>query len=116
MWLTNDCLEVVTYQLAFLFKLSKDELLGLAEDGNGDPIYRSPSLDMDVLYRSGETQQVFSVHANFFFRDYVFYFHTKGSLVDNLFISHSSFIFLKPFFLKLHNIIARTSVFACDVV
>lgn len=52
----------------------------------------------------------------FFFRDYVFYFHTKGSLVDNLFISHSSFIFLKPFFLKLHNIIARTSVFACDVV
>lgn len=80
MWLTNDCLEVVTYQLAFLFKLSKDELLGLAEDGNGDPIYRSPSLDMDVLYRSGETQQVFSVHANFFFPRLRFLFSHQGFL------------------------------------
>ncbi|CAA7393898.1 unnamed protein product [Spirodela intermedia] len=35
----------------------QDELLGLADDAYGDPIYRSPSLDMDVLYRSGETQQ-----------------------------------------------------------
>ncbi|MQL78186.1 hypothetical protein Taro_010615 [Colocasia esculenta] len=36
----------------------QDELLGLAEEANGDPIYKSPSLDMDVLYRAGETQQV----------------------------------------------------------
>ncbi|PKA54308.1 hypothetical protein AXF42_Ash000141 [Apostasia shenzhenica] len=35
----------------------KDELLGLAEEPQGDPIFRSSWLDMDVLYRSGETPQ-----------------------------------------------------------
>ncbi|KAG0467857.1 hypothetical protein HPP92_017185 [Vanilla planifolia] len=35
----------------------QDELLGLAENPLGDPLYRSPFLDMDVLYRSGETPQ-----------------------------------------------------------
>lgn len=35
----------------------QDELLGLAEDPHGDPVYKSASLDMGVLYRAGETQQ-----------------------------------------------------------
>ncbi|RZS01015.1 hypothetical protein BHM03_00030816, partial [Ensete ventricosum] len=35
----------------------QDELLGLTEVPNGDPIYKNSSLDMDVLYRTGETQQ-----------------------------------------------------------
>ncbi|XP_058069301.1 uncharacterized protein LOC131218650 isoform X2 [Magnolia sinica] len=35
----------------------QDELLGLAEEPSGDSIYKNPSLDMDVLYRAGETQQ-----------------------------------------------------------
>ncbi|KAF6137883.1 hypothetical protein GIB67_014012 [Kingdonia uniflora] len=29
----------------------KDELLGLIEEPGKDPIYKNPSLDMDVLYR-----------------------------------------------------------------
>ncbi|CAH2076339.1 unnamed protein product [Thlaspi arvense] len=35
----------------------QDELLGLASDPESDPIFRNQNLDMDVLYRSGETQQ-----------------------------------------------------------
>lgn len=35
----------------------QDELIGLAEDQHGDSIYRSSPLNMDVLYRTGETQQ-----------------------------------------------------------
>ncbi|CAH8274074.1 unnamed protein product [Arabidopsis lyrata] len=35
----------------------QDELLGLASDPESDPIFRSHNLDMDVLYRSGETLQ-----------------------------------------------------------
>lgn len=42
----------------FLSLIWKDELLGLAEQPHGDPIYRNSSMDMDVLYRTGETQQV----------------------------------------------------------
>jgi len=32
----------------------------LAEDQHGDSIYKNSSLNMDTLYRSGETQQVYS--------------------------------------------------------
>lgn len=35
----------------------QDELLGLAENPESDQIFKSHSLNMDVLYRSGETQQ-----------------------------------------------------------
>ncbi|CAL9200696.1 unnamed protein product [Musa hybrid cultivar] len=35
----------------------QDELLGLTEVPDGDPIYKNSPLDMDVLYRAGETQQ-----------------------------------------------------------
>lgn len=35
----------------------QDELLGLAEDDNGDPAFKNTGLDMDVLYRLGETSQ-----------------------------------------------------------
>ncbi|KAF6165521.1 hypothetical protein GIB67_015844 [Kingdonia uniflora] len=34
----------------------KDELLVLAEEPGEDPIYKNQSLDMNVLYRAGETQ------------------------------------------------------------
>lgn len=35
----------------------QDELLGLALDPNNDPVFRDHCLNMDVLYRTGETQQ-----------------------------------------------------------
>ncbi|PUZ67665.1 hypothetical protein GQ55_3G453800 [Panicum hallii var. hallii] len=35
----------------------QDELLGLAEDPGADPVFRTAALDMDVLYRAGETHQ-----------------------------------------------------------
>ncbi|XP_073107917.1 uncharacterized protein, partial [Elaeis guineensis] len=35
----------------------QDELLGLVEEPHGDPVFKNSSLDMDVLYRAGETQQ-----------------------------------------------------------
>ncbi|CAN6698409.1 unnamed protein product [Malus baccata var. baccata] len=35
----------------------QDELLGLAEDAYADPVFKNQSLNMDVLYRSGETHQ-----------------------------------------------------------
>ncbi|KAJ7944393.1 protein misato-like 1-like [Quillaja saponaria] len=35
----------------------QDELLGLAADPHGDPAFKNQDLDMDVLYRTGETQQ-----------------------------------------------------------
>lgn len=34
----------------------QDELLGMAEDPQGDPVFKN-TLDMEVLYRSGETSQ-----------------------------------------------------------
>lgn len=36
----------------------KDELLGLAEDPYADEIFKNQLMDMDVLYRTGETHQV----------------------------------------------------------
>ncbi|XWS45308.1 hypothetical protein CRYUN_Cryun15aG0125500 [Craigia yunnanensis] len=35
----------------------QDEMLGLAADPNGDPLFKTPSLNMDVLYRTGDAQQ-----------------------------------------------------------
>lgn len=35
----------------------QDELLGLAEDPCADSVFKKQHLDMDVLYRTGETQQ-----------------------------------------------------------
>ncbi|KAL3349727.1 hypothetical protein AABB24_022692 [Solanum stoloniferum] len=35
----------------------QDELLGLAETPESDQVFKNHSLDMDVLYRTGETQQ-----------------------------------------------------------
>lgn len=36
----------------------KDELLGLADNPECDEIFKNHNLDMNVLYRSGETHQV----------------------------------------------------------
>lgn len=35
----------------------QDELLGLTDDPGADPVFRTAALDMDVLYRAGETHQ-----------------------------------------------------------
>uniref|UniRef100_A0A0E0GBH0 DML1/Misato tubulin domain-containing protein n=1 Tax=Oryza nivara TaxID=4536 RepID=A0A0E0GBH0_ORYNI len=35
----------------------QDELLGLADDPDADPVFKNDALDMDVLYRSGEMHQ-----------------------------------------------------------
>ncbi|KAF3333896.1 protein misato 1 [Carex littledalei] len=35
----------------------QDELLGLAEDDGADPIFKNNHMDMDVLYRTGQTHQ-----------------------------------------------------------
>ncbi|XP_059457736.1 uncharacterized protein LOC132187442 isoform X1 [Corylus avellana] len=56
--------EVVTIQVGSFanfigshFWNFQDELLGLAEDPSSDPVFKNHSLNMDALYRSGETQQ-----------------------------------------------------------
>lgn len=36
----------------------KDELLGLAADPYADSVFRNQHINMDVFYRTGETQQV----------------------------------------------------------
>ena len=36
----------------------KDELQGLVEDQEANLVFKNQNLDMDVLYRTGETQQV----------------------------------------------------------
>lgn len=44
-----------------LVDLLKDELLGLADSAESEEIFKGHGLNMDVLYRAGETHQVFSV-------------------------------------------------------
>ncbi|KAL4377089.1 hypothetical protein GQ457_02G023840 [Hibiscus cannabinus] len=36
----------------------QDEMLGLAADPYGDPLFKTKSLNMGILYRIGETHQV----------------------------------------------------------
>lgn len=36
----------------------KDELLGLADSPDSDQVFKNHGLNMDILYRTGETQQV----------------------------------------------------------
>ncbi|KAK3136884.1 hypothetical protein QOZ80_5BG0444310 [Eleusine coracana subsp. coracana] len=56
--------EVVTVQVGSFanfvgahFWNFQDELLGLADDPGADPVFRTAALDMNVLYRPGETHQ-----------------------------------------------------------
>ncbi|KAI3500508.1 hypothetical protein L1887_36330 [Cichorium endivia] len=56
--------ELVTFQVGsyanFIgshFWNFQDELLGLVEDPHADMVFKTQNLDMDVLYRTGETQQ-----------------------------------------------------------
>ncbi|XP_020528148.1 protein misato homolog 1 isoform X2 [Amborella trichopoda] len=56
--------EIVTIQVGGIsnyigshFWNFQDELLGLAEENNGDPVYKNTDMDMDVFYRAGETHQ-----------------------------------------------------------
>ncbi|KAF6169169.1 hypothetical protein GIB67_013599, partial [Kingdonia uniflora] len=54
-----NCKIIIYYVMIFMYLLQlKDELLGQAEEPGEDPIYKNQSLDMDVLYRVGKTQQV----------------------------------------------------------
>ncbi|KAK6924090.1 Misato Segment II tubulin-like domain [Dillenia turbinata] len=46
----------------------QDELLGLAEDPNSDQVFKTQYLNMDVLYRTGETQQVNLSHFIFYLK------------------------------------------------
>lgn len=39
-------------------RILKDELLGMADDPLGDVVFKNQCLNMDVLYRTGETPQV----------------------------------------------------------
>jgi hypothetical protein len=51
------------------FYVKKDELLGLAGDLDSDPVFKNQSqyLNMDTLYRTGETNQVIFFPYNFFY-------------------------------------------------
>lgn len=40
----------------------QDELLGLAENAQADSVFKDQCIDMDVLYRTGETQQGFDTY------------------------------------------------------
>lgn len=42
----------------FVCSMLKDELLGLAADPHADLVFRNQHTNMDVLYRTGETQRV----------------------------------------------------------
>lgn len=60
----RDMKEIITVQVGGFsnyvgshFWNFQDELLGLAEDGNEDLTFKNTGLDMDVLYRLGETSQ-----------------------------------------------------------
>lgn len=53
----------MVYLVNLLYALNmKDELLGLAADPYADPVFRNQHINMDVLYRTGETQQVHILH------------------------------------------------------
>lgn len=67
--------------IEILASLLKDELLGLAEDSSADPVFRNQLINMDVLYRIGETPQV---------KNYSFELSLKESLFEFDFY-HSNF-------------------------
>lgn len=52
----------------------KDELLGLAADPYADPVFRNQNLNMDVLYRTGETPQVEIFYIKLQSAKFLFYF------------------------------------------
>lgn len=66
----------------------QDELLGLAEEPHGDPIFKNSSLDMDVLYRAGETQQGLLTYSprliSVGFQGSLGSLSSSGSLFDNI--------------------------------
>ena len=66
----------------------KDELLGLAADPHADQVFRNQHINMDVLYRTGETQRV---------RDIFYYIIIKGVVlkVEYLFLYKQRFRFLR---------------------
>lgn len=47
----------ISYLILLLYLL-KDELLGLADSPDSDQVFKNHGLNMDILYRTGETQQV----------------------------------------------------------
>ncbi|WOL09083.1 hypothetical protein Cni_G17836 [Canna indica] len=65
----------------------QDELLGLAEEPNGDSIIKNSCLDMDVLYRTGETQQGIPTYSprllSVGFQGSLGCLNLSGSLYDN---------------------------------
>ncbi|XP_008792583.2 protein misato homolog 1 isoform X1 [Phoenix dactylifera] len=66
----------------------QDELLGLVEEPHGDPIFKNSSLDMDVLYRAGETQQGLLTYSprliSVGFQGSLGSLSSSGSLFDNI--------------------------------
>lgn len=56
--LTHSAIQLPSLINIFIHIFLKDELNGLAEDPYADPVFKNQSLNMDVLYRSGETHQV----------------------------------------------------------
>ena len=75
------------FNFSFMPSIIKDELLGLAGDPQGDPIFKNQDLNMDVLYRTGETQQVllfvFGLLFNIFFSGFLLLRSTRLSVVRN---------------------------------
>lgn len=56
--LTHSTIQLPSLINTIIHIFLKDELNGLAEDPYADPVFKNQSLNMDVLYRSGETHQV----------------------------------------------------------
>ena len=56
-WISISVVFFLNHEISFLSFL-KDELLGLAETSETNPAFKNHGLNMDVLYRTGETQQV----------------------------------------------------------
>lgn len=62
----------------------KDELLGLADSPESDQVFKSHGLNMDVLYRTGETQQV----DLFFNPTLLLYYHSPSPFICCSFVSY----------------------------
>ncbi|KAL1348023.1 hypothetical protein AAHE18_07G048800 [Arachis hypogaea] len=54
----------------------QDELLGLAGDPNADSFFKNHDLNMDVLYRTGVTQQSSNWSAAIYLPHYMAFLHT----------------------------------------
>uniref|UniRef100_A0A0E0GBH2 DML1/Misato tubulin domain-containing protein n=1 Tax=Oryza nivara TaxID=4536 RepID=A0A0E0GBH2_ORYNI len=73
----------------------QDELLGLADDPDADPVFKNDALDMDVLYRSGEMHQGIPTYCPRLVVPWFFEFIRSGSVTRSVSKPHGRNLFLQ---------------------